>query len=91
MNEVAKRLNDYFVNVGPKLAIEIQEPGIHNDNLIDRNSNSIFLKPVVEKEIIDIANICKNKTSTDYNDIDMKTVKKKKSHSWDFQTVNSHL
>lgn len=37
---------------------------------------AMFLKPVEEKEIIDIVNECKNKISTDYNEIDMKVVKR---------------
>ena len=36
----------------------------------------MFLKPVEEIEIVDIVNECKNKTSTDYDEIDMKVVKK---------------
>ena len=36
----------------------------------------MFLKPVEEKEIIDIVHDCKNKTSTDYNEIDMIIVKR---------------
>uniref|UniRef100_A0A8C6SQ40 Reverse transcriptase domain-containing protein n=1 Tax=Neogobius melanostomus TaxID=47308 RepID=A0A8C6SQ40_9GOBI len=35
----------------------------------------MFLKPVEEKEILDIVKGCKNKTSTDYHDMDMKTLK----------------
>lgn len=31
---------------------------------------------MIEKEIIDIINECKNKTSTDYNEIDTKVIKK---------------
>jgi len=47
-----------------------------NDNVIDRNPSTMFLKPVEEKEIIDTVNECQNKTSTDYHEIDMKIVKK---------------
>lgn len=46
-----------------------------NDNLIDRNPSSMFLTAVEEKEIIDIVNKCKQKTSTDCNNIDMEIVK----------------
>ncbi len=38
--------------------------------LIERNSSSMFLKAVGE-ENIDIANKCKNKTSTDCDEVDM--------------------
>lgn len=43
--------------------------------MIDRNPNTLFLKPANEKEILDIVGGCKNKTSTDYDEIDMKTIK----------------
>ena len=36
----------------------------------------MFLKAVDEKEILDIVKKCKNKKSTDFNDIDMTLVKK---------------
>ena len=36
----------------------------------------MFLTAVEEKEMIDIVNKCKYKASTDYNDIDMKIIKK---------------
>ncbi len=47
-----------------------------NDNLVERNPSSMFLTAVEEKEIINIVNKCKYKTSTDCNEIDMKIVKK---------------
>lgn len=71
--------NHYFVNIGPKLAEQIPEslPSVDcSENRIDRNPNSMFLTSVEEKEIIDIVHMCKYKTSTDCNDIDMKIVKK---------------
>ncbi len=41
----------------------------------DRISSTFFLGAVDEKEIIETVRKCKDKTSTDWNDIDMKTVK----------------
>ena len=76
MNDIVNRFNDFFVNIGPKLSEEIQDPVTSNDNLIDRNSKTMFLMPVEEKEIIDIVNECKSKSSTDYNEIDMIIVKR---------------
>jgi len=61
-------LISFFVSVGPNLAEEIPDPLLFVDcgeNLIDRNPNSMFLTDVDEKEIIDIANNFKYKTSTD--------------------------
>lgn len=36
----------------------------------------MFLTPVEEKEVLDTVNKCNNKTSKDFNDLDMKTIKK---------------
>ncbi len=42
---------------------------------ISSNDYSMFIRGVDEKEILDIVNNCKNKYSTDGNDIDMSLVK----------------
>ena len=79
MDDVVKSFNNFFVNVGPNLARKIPDPLLPedwNDNLIVRNPSSMFLTAVEEKEIIDMVNKCKYKTSTDSNEIDMKVVKK---------------
>lgn len=81
MNEVVNGFNDFFVNVGPKLAEEISKPqpeeGKENvEDYLVSNSSSMFLNAVNEHEILDIVNNCKNKMSTDWNDIDMALIKK---------------
>ncbi len=78
-NDVADNFNKFFVNVGSNLAEKISDPGAVEKNmdiLIERNPNSMFLKAVDEKEILDIVRNCKSKKSTDYNDIDITVVKK---------------
>ncbi len=78
MDEVASSFNQFFVNVGPELAKNIPDPGpdgVYMDKLIERNPNSMFLIAVEENEIINIVKKCKNKTSTDYNGIDMSLIK----------------
>lgn len=78
MDDVVNSFNHFFVSVGPNLAEKIPvaaEPDALQDHLIERNPSSMFLKAVDENEIIDVVRKCKNKTSTDYNDVDMKTVK----------------
>ena len=53
-----------MTDVGPKLADEIPTPNTGNhikDYLGKVILNSIFLEPVVEKEIINVENICKSK------------------------------
>ncbi len=67
------------MSVGPKLSEEIQDPVSSedwNENLIERNPNSMFLTEVEEKYVIHIVNKCKYKTSTDCNDVDLIIVKK---------------
>lgn len=78
MNEVVNGFNEFFINIGPKLAEEIKVDGIERDTGedIERNRSSMFLRAVEEKEIYDIVRGLKNKTTTDWNDIDMVTVKR---------------
>lgn len=79
MNDVVNGFNKFFVSVGPKLAEEIDNPQSEGEgkvvDLLDSNPNSMFLKAADEKEIIDIVSNCKNKRSTDWNDIDMALIK----------------
>lgn len=78
MDEVANSFNQFFVNVGPDLARRIPNPGPqgeHMGKLGKINPFSMFLKEVEENEILDIVNKCKNKKSTDYNDIALSLVK----------------
>ena len=56
--------------------------GIKNDSnasihnyLGERNNNSIFLEPVIERGILNIVNECANKTSIDYKGLNMSMVK----------------
>jgi len=44
MNVVVDRLNDFFVNVGPKLAKDIKHTGIKYSVMdqVDRNPHSFF-------------------------------------------------
>lgn len=78
MDEVADCFNRFFVNVGPDLGSRIPDRGAggeHLGELVDRNPCSMFLNGVDENEILDIVKNCKNKKSTDFNDIDMSLVK----------------
>ncbi len=78
MNEVVNSFNEFFVSVGPDLAKKIPDlvtSEEQNNNLIERNLNSMFLTTVDEKEIMDIVSKCTNKKSTDCGDIDMSIVK----------------
>ena len=81
-SEIANKFNEFFVNVGPDLAKNIKVCDNANiyDYLSNRNCQSMFLESVSEKEIIDIVNSFKSKTSTGYDNIDMSIVKKNISH-----------
>uniref|UniRef100_A0A8C6M161 Reverse transcriptase domain-containing protein n=1 Tax=Nothobranchius furzeri TaxID=105023 RepID=A0A8C6M161_NOTFU len=77
MNEAVDEFNKYFVNIGSKLEEKIIVDEIQTDatEYVERNKKSVFLRAVDEKEIYEIVRNMKNKTSTDWNDIDMKTLK----------------
>ena len=78
-NEIADKLNNFFVNVGPNLAQNIKVGNKNIDVLQymnNRNQLSMFLKSTDETEIKKIVNNFKSKTSTGYDDIDMCLVKK---------------
>ena len=78
LQEIVNEFNDYFINVGSNLANEIVDPpnkdGV-DENIIDSNSNTIFLTKIEEKELINVVNKFKNKRSTDCDDIDMSLIK----------------
>ncbi len=78
MNDIVNEFNEYFVNIGSNLAKVIveQRTGDRIDETnISSNDYSMFIRGVDEKEILDIVNNCKNKYSTDCNDIDMSLIK----------------
>ena len=52
---ICNKFNDFFVNVGPKLASGIQNTGKkYYDYLPDMRSNSMHMKPIVASDIIKI-------------------------------------
>ena len=69
----------FFTNVGANLAKNIPLPdkdvSIY-DYLEGEVGHTMFLNPVDDQEIIRTVQNCKNKMSTDYNDINMLMVKK---------------
>ena len=69
---MADEFNNFFVNVGPNLAMNI--PVVNNaasvyDYMGQQNLNSMFINPVNEAEVIRIIKLCKPKDSMDYDDI----------------------
>ena len=74
---ISNGFNDYFINVGPNLAneIPIHEGKNVNDYMNERNAHCMFLSPVIENEIVDVVNNCKNKVSEDSDEISMSILK----------------
>ena len=71
---IADEFNNFFVNVGPNLAMNI--PVVNNaasvyDYMGQPNLNSMFINPVNEAEVIRIIKLCKPNDSMDYDDISM--------------------
>ena len=68
-DEVAKHFNDFFVNIGQKLANEIlsSETSQCNSFLNDKVKNTIFLEPPRVNEILNIINSLKSKKCCDDN------------------------
>ena len=55
--DVSNRFNDFFVNIGPKLASNIQCTGKkYFDYLQDTNTSNMYMKPIVDMDIIKIFN-----------------------------------
>ena len=75
--QICNKFNEYFVNVGPNLDKKIERlKSSHRDFLTKGVSESFFLCPVTDCEIIDLVNLCKNKTSCGWDSISMTVVKK---------------
>ena len=52
---ISNQFNNFFVNIGPKLASTINNNGKHYyEYLHDSKSNSMFMKPIVENDIFKI-------------------------------------
>ena len=75
--EIANGFNNFFVNVGPNLAKEIQTPSNvkMSDYMPDPNANTMFMQPVTELEIINVIKNFGNKTSLDCHGISMSLIK----------------
>ena len=78
MNDVTNEFNSYFVNVGPKLAKNIDN---HDDSGLgtiegSRVLQSMYLSDISESDILKIVSILQNKTSTDNDGLDMFIIKR---------------
>ncbi len=74
--EIANRFCNYFTNIGPNLARKIQLSTVsHMDFLNDSFINSIFLSPIDEGEIIEIANTFASGKAVGYDGIPISIIK----------------
>ena len=70
-------LTIFFTNIVVILAKNIVSPSnaCYNDYLTNYNEKSMFLSPVIDTEVIDIARSFKNKNSKDCHDMSMSLLK----------------
>ena len=73
----ANKFNEFFVNVGPKLASKIKQEEERSifDYMGPANEKCMFLEPVDIHEILTTIDQCKNKRSEDYNNLSMNVIK----------------
>ena len=62
-DEIASEFNNYFVNVGHRLAENIPHSDLNPTHYIRTNPNSIFLTPIIEQEVIDCLKTLKEGSS----------------------------
>ena len=79
--EMANEFNKYFISIGPNLQKKLDDPhdtcNKHFSKYLSNPcSSSIFFQPIVESEIISIVDKFKNDTSSGFDHIDVKVVKK---------------
>ena len=78
LKDIATGFNNFFTNIGPNLAKKIEPPSRSlniYDSMLNKNANSMFLSCVTEKELINIIRSCKNKVSSDCDNINMLIIK----------------
>ena len=73
--EIADKFNEYFVNVGPTLAKNVNNNNSHFTQFMTKhNESSIFLSPVTDAEVSTILTSLKN-TSPGFDDLNIKVIK----------------
>ena len=79
--EISNKFNEYFINIGPKLADKINDNNVNITNFLgERSMDSIFLDGVTEKEVeIEISTLNSNK-SCGHDEIPPKFVKQISKH-----------
>ena len=76
-SEISNKFNEYFINIGPKLADKIQGNKINFITFLgERSVNSIFLDAVTEKEVENEINNLNGNKSCGHDEIPPNLVKK---------------
>ena len=75
--EIANHFNKFFVDIGTHLSSLIEPcPGTKPTDFVkSKVSQSMYIQPVTEQEVLDIVSECKSKSSYGHDEISMKTVK----------------
>ena len=73
---IAEHFNSFFANIGPTLTKGIPKSDRHVESFLgDRVTDSIFLNPVTEEELIHIVHSAKDMKSKGYDGIDVSAKK----------------
>ena len=74
---IEEHFNSFFANIGPTLAEGIPKSDRHVESFLgDRVTDSIFLNPVTDEELLNIVHNAKDKKYKGYDGIDMCMLKK---------------
>ena len=75
--DISIQFNDFFVNVGPELASNIQNTGKNYfDYLHEMKSSSMYMKPIIEQDIIKIMDKFNPNKSAGHDNIGNFVIKK---------------
>ena len=76
--EIAQKFNEYFVNIGKHISANTKNCNVLVSSFLrGSHMNSLFLKPITEKEIIEIVQLYfKNGKSPGYDSIDSQVIKR---------------
>jgi hypothetical protein len=75
-NEIANAFNSFYVNIGKNIANSVQAPTTHSNIMPSVNqTNSLYLTPSTEIEVLQIIDKMKPKTSCGHDNISVKLIK----------------
>ena len=75
--QISEEFNKFFVNIGPSLAQKIPTCNAHySDFLSNKVTNSLYLNPICNEEIISLVSKFHSKKSSGFDNISMQLIKK---------------